>query len=416
MASLQQKKSGWYCQFRFEKKRYTFALGPVAREEAEAKASHVEYLLLRLRQGLLEIPPDVDLVEFVRHDGTPPAKRTVHRAGTRRFGTLGELRDRYLATHEGAHEKSSLDTAAIHFKHLIETLGDDYRLSGLAQADLQKHIDRRAACGVSPETAKKEIHGLRAAWNWGRAAGILDGDWPGKGLVYGKTRQKPHFQTRDEIRRQIACGGLSDEQIEELWESLYLTSDELASFLEHVKSAARHPWIYPMVCFAAHTGARRSELLRVRIADVDFTGRAAILRERKRVRGRQTTRRVPLSSFLADVLKAWLDEHPGGIHLFCHRSYAVVDNGTDCARSMVAVGSGHEPNEAARAEAEVSGRPPRGGRFRSVAPEGAATSGRPPWGRWLYSNSNSPCRRSSSSCSRMYCRTRASSRPTVLTQ
>ncbi|OJW17050.1 MAG: recombinase XerD [Planctomycetales bacterium 71-10] len=321
MASLQQKKSGWYCQFLFEKKRYTFALGPVAREEAEAKASHVEYLLLRLRQGLLEIPPDVDVVEFVRHDGTPPAKRTVHRAAARRSGTLVELRDRYLATHEGAHEKSTLYTAGIHFKHLIQTLGDDYRLSGLAQADLQKHVDRRFSCGVSPATVKKEIDGLRAAWNWGRTSGIVDGDWPGKGLVYGKTRQKPHFQTRDEIRRQIACGGLSDEQIEELWESLYLTSDELASFLEYVKSAARHPWIYPMVCFAAHTGARRSELLRVRIADVDFTGRAAILRERKRVRGRQTTRRVPLSSFLADVLRAWLGEHPGGVHLFCHSRF-----------------------------------------------------------------------------------------------
>ena len=318
MASLQQKKSGWYCQFLFEKKRYTFALGPVAREEAEAKASHVEYLLLRLRQGLLEIPPDVDVVEFVRHDGTPPAKRTVHRAGTRRSGTLGELRDRYLATHEGAHEKSTLYTAGIHFKHLIETLGDDYRLSGLAQADLQKHIDRRSARDVSPVTVKKEVHGLRAAWNWGRAAGMVDGDWPGRGLVYGKTRQKPPFQTRDEIRRQIACGGLADDQIAELWDSLYLTSDELASFLDHVKAAARHPWIHPMICFAAHTGARRSELLRARIADVDFAGGVATLREKKRVKGALTTRRVPLSSFLVGVLGTWLAEHPGGVHLFCH--------------------------------------------------------------------------------------------------
>ena len=83
-------------------------------------------------------------------------------------------------------------------------------------------------------------------------------------------------------------------------------------------------------------------------------------------------------------------------------------------------------NEAPRPEAEVSGRPPRGGRFRPVAPFGGghagkapggpATWGRPPRGRSGYSKSNSPCRHSNSSCSRMYCRMRASSRPTVLTQ
>ena len=73
-----------------------------------------------------------------------------------------------------------------------------------------------------------------------------------------------------------------------------------------------------MVCFAAHTGARRSELLRVRIGDVDFEGKAVLISEKKRARGKRTTRRVPLTTFLADVLKGWLAEHPGGPYLFCN--------------------------------------------------------------------------------------------------
>jgi hypothetical protein len=166
MASLQKKGNGWYCQFVHEKKRHTFALGPVTEEEAEAKAAHVKYLLLRLRHGLLELPATVDVVEFVRHDATPPAKRTVHRPKATKGGTLGELRDRSLAGHRGAHEMNTLDTAGIHFKHLVKTLGEDYRLSGLSQADLQKHVDRRSALGISPVTIQKEVHGLRAAWNW----------------------------------------------------------------------------------------------------------------------------------------------------------------------------------------------------------------------------------------------------------
>jgi integrase len=50
-----------------------------------------------------------------------------------------------------------------------------------------------------------------------------------------------------------------------------------------------------MVCTAAHTGARRSELIRMRVPDVDFVGEVVTVREKKRVRGQLTTRRVPLT-------------------------------------------------------------------------------------------------------------------------
>jgi integrase len=73
-----------------------------------------------------------------------------------------------------------------------------------------------------------------------------------------------------------------------------------------------------MVCFAAHTGARRSELLRAQVTDLDFEGETVLIHERKRQKGRRTSRRGPMSPFLAGVLAAWLDEHPGGPHLFCH--------------------------------------------------------------------------------------------------
>jgi hypothetical protein len=75
----------------------------------------------------------------------------------------------------------------------------------------------------------------------------VSGEWPDKGLVSPKTSEKSPFQTRDEIRRTIARGGLSDDQKAQLWGSLYLTADELAAFLRYVSEAARHPFIYPMV-------------------------------------------------------------------------------------------------------------------------------------------------------------------------
>jgi hypothetical protein len=37
-----------------------------------------------------------------------------------------------------------------------------------------------------------------------------------------------------------------------------------------------------------------------------------LIREKKRARGQRTTRRVPLTSRLGEVLKEWLERHPGG--------------------------------------------------------------------------------------------------------
>jgi integrase len=319
MASIQKKGDGWYCQFCYRGQRPTVATGKVSEDEARAKSAQVDYLLMRLKQRLIEIPPGVEIVDFVRYDGKPPA--SLINPGNGHTGgevvSLAMLRDRFLATHIGAHEENTLGTTRIHFNHMVMTLGDQFPMAELSSADLQRHVDRRAAKGIASVTVRKEIDGLRAAWNWGKRSGLVAVEWPGKGLVYQKTREKPPFQTRAEIERRIKRGGLTPAQKTELWESLFLTTEDLSDFLKYVSGAARHPFIYPMICTAAHAGARRSELLRAQISDVDFEGGVLTLREKKRVRGRQTTRRVPLSNFLAELLKQWMIDHPGGQYLFC---------------------------------------------------------------------------------------------------
>jgi hypothetical protein len=57
MASLQERDGRWQCQFIHHGKRRTFALGRVTEAEAKAKSEQVEYLLMRLGQGLLTLPP-----------------------------------------------------------------------------------------------------------------------------------------------------------------------------------------------------------------------------------------------------------------------------------------------------------------------------------------------------------------------
>ena len=73
MASLQNRNGSYRIFFEYQRKQRVFTIGRVSEAEAKAKADQVDYLLMRLSQGLLAPPPGGDIVAFVRHDGHPPA-------------------------------------------------------------------------------------------------------------------------------------------------------------------------------------------------------------------------------------------------------------------------------------------------------------------------------------------------------
>jgi integrase len=238
--------------------------------------------------------------------------------------TLVGFRDRYLDTHRDSLEERTIEGIGLHFKHLVTALGERFPIRDLKLADLQGYVDRRAKAKgmsgkrLSPATIKKEIVTLRTAWNWAEKMSMVAGRFPYSGLRYPKSDEKPPFQTVEEITRRIAAGGISAAQKKELWESLYLRVEEIADLLAFAKEHAAYPWIYPLMCMAAHTGARRSELIRMLVSDVDFDGGSVIIREKKRVKGKRSTRRAPLTPLLKDALEIWLAVHPGGNTLFCH--------------------------------------------------------------------------------------------------
>src|SRR5262249_16456484 len=121
MAGLQQRNRRYRVIFRYHGKQRTLNLGKVSEGEAESKSAQVDYLLMRLKQGLIELPPGIDIVHFIKHDGNVPA--AAERTPARKSATLASLRDRYLATYAQANEKNTLRTAKTHFRHLAATLG-----------------------------------------------------------------------------------------------------------------------------------------------------------------------------------------------------------------------------------------------------------------------------------------------------
>ncbi|OAI40502.1 recombinase XerD [Planctomycetaceae bacterium SCGC AG-212-D15] len=326
MATLQERNGSYRILFVYQGKRHAFTVGKVSTEEAETKAGQVDYLLLRLKQGYESLPTGMGIVTFMELDGKPPKpapepKTEVQEVPAEKL-TLGSLRDQYLATHSnGTLEQTTLDGVELHFKHLLATLGPGFSVSALSVADLQRHVDRRArkkgtkGKRLSPATIKKEIVTLRTAWNWAVKHKFLSVAFSSDGLRYPKSDEKPDFMTWAEIERRL-LPGVTEAERDELWDCLFLTEPEIEGLLEYVKENASQPWVYPAVCLAAHTGARRSEIFRARIYDVDLAAETVVIHEKKRARGKRTTRRVALSPFLVETLKAWLDVHPGGSFLF----------------------------------------------------------------------------------------------------
>jgi integrase len=318
MATLQQRAESFRVLFVWHGKRRGFTIGKVALSEAEAKLAQADYLLMRLQQRLLTLPTGCDIETFLRFDGNPPLTNGQGSPESKPQRFLGEFTEHYLASNAPSLEPSTVNGIKGHFKHLKRTYGERFPLAELTLAELQKHVDRRAKDRyrkrlINAATIRKEIVSLRTAWNWGVRMDYVSGRFPAVGLRFPKTDEKPPFMTRAEILRRIDSGATAKE----LWHSLFLTVTEIQELLGHVQQQAKHGFLYPMFCFAAHTGARRSELLRAELGDVDLVGETVLIRERKRVRGKRTTRRVPLSPCLCKVLKDSLADHPGGSFLFC---------------------------------------------------------------------------------------------------
>ena len=201
------RSGSFQVNFRFQGKERTFTLGPVSQAEA------------RRQGGPRRLPPPATQAG-TRRASVRRRHRLVRRAG-RQSGTgcessleppgvrtsLGTLRDRYLATHAGAHEEKTLYTTRIHFKHSSRRSARAFPLSELTHASFQRAHQPPGAQPASRRSRSRkrslrfEPPGIGAeGMSWSRPSGQVSG------LVYRKTSEKPPFQTRDEIERQISQG------------------------------------------------------------------------------------------------------------------------------------------------------------------------------------------------------------------
>ena len=321
MASIREDtRSGRYLVlFRYGGRQFQRALKTTSQKEANAIRGRIDETLQLIDRGRLEIPENADPATFILSDGKQTNKRVA-----RKLLLLEDLFKAYDDERiERVKEATTIVTERIHLNHLRKHLPLRTAAQAVSAAELQQYVARRLkdkwrGRRIKVDTVKKEVATFRAIWNWAERHGHVVGRAPTHGLQYPKRDAKPPFMTRDEIERVINRGGHSEFEEQELWDALFLKSEESSKLLTEVKEAARHPFIYPMFVFVAHTGARRSELLRSQIDDFDFEARIIKIREKKRSRKNAITyRHVPMTSLLQTTMQTWFESHPGGNHTLC---------------------------------------------------------------------------------------------------
>jgi integrase len=336
MASLQQEPTGvWHVVVRIEGKRYKRSLGTKIESEANCRRDEIQETIDLVKRNRIRVPEGVKAIDFVLANGElEKVKKVNPSTPSPQSPTLNKLFHSFFESlPPNSIEENTIATMRIHERHLTRLLKGNFLVQELDGSVLQRYVNKRSSektqylvdrtqseikcrkrrTNVSATTIKKEIVTLGAVWRWAMANSLLVGDFPNRGLRYPKVDEKPPFQTMSEIARQIEQDGLSGSENRLLWDCLYLRKQELDQLLKFVKDNANHEFIYPMFVMAAHTGARRSEILRAQCSDFDIENLVITIREKKRVKGRRSTRRVPMTPLLRNALSEWLsNSHPGG--------------------------------------------------------------------------------------------------------
>jgi len=335
MATLQPINNAFYIRFRFGGRPYRRTLGMVARDEAENTKKQVEVNLHRIKVGLIPPPPPgADVPLYVLTGGKEGGKPTEAEKPAQPVQSLKELWDGYLASlPSGAKEESSLMTEKGHFNHLLRILKAATPVANLTTDDLQRYIGKRSKEPgfrglIKSRTIRKEISTFRNVWNnFALPRKVVDKNFRaafGK-LMYPKERERPPFQTWEQIERQIERGGLSKNEIADLWDCLFLDIERVKEFLDHVRQKPGLPgWVYPALVAAAHTGCRRGEIMRSVVKDWDIgaDSQHPMVQWREKTKDREkefTYRQVAVTPLLRSVMTEWLSpaKHPGGQHVFC---------------------------------------------------------------------------------------------------
>ena len=324
MASLDKDEATgrFRIRFRYGGQEFKRSLKVKESREAEGIRGRVEETILLLERGRLTMPEDAEPATFILSDGKMGQKLTLG-TSTTVGGLFAVYAEKFSAS---AKEANTRRVEGLHANHLKRLLGSKTPLRQVTTAIVQGYVDGRAAEKwhgqlIRAETIRKEVATLRMVWTWATRQNLVKEAVPNlaAGLTFPKGSQKPPFQTWGQVTALTERGGLTKVQLREAWDRVFLDATQVNELLAWVSNhRMRSDWLCPLFLFAAHTGARRSELMRSLVEDFNFTSGLVHIREKKKSKSMHTFRSVDLTPELADAMQCYFqNKHPGGAYAFC---------------------------------------------------------------------------------------------------
>jgi integrase len=329
MAWLERRGERFRVVFRFRNEKYHVNLKETAQKDADACLARLEENLRLVERGRLVVPEGADLGLFLLSDGR--LEKPVVLARPVKLAELFAIYQKEFTA--GAKEAITREMEDIHMKHLARIIGGETLLTAVTAGTIQLFVDARSreehnGYPVKPKTVRKAVATLRFVWNWANRQGHVPTRYPAVELVFPKERQPEPFRTYDQVKAILDRGGVDKRRERELWDGLFLDPAQIAEVLEHVRRKTSARYLYPLLVTAAHTGARRSELFRARVEDIDFDAKHVLLREKKRSRDKETFRTVDMTPVVERVMRTYFAEvHPGGVFAFCSRANVMLTDG-----------------------------------------------------------------------------------------
>ena len=317
MANLSQKDGIYLIRFRYREKEYKRSLKTRSKTDADGAKAAVETTIHRLLIGLLQIPPEIDPGDFIVSGGTCTVPSTPIKKPDLPSTRL--LTANYLKAQEPVLAPSYQYSQGVHLRHLLRHLGSlaDEPCDRVGRLELESFLHRRLT-ERDPGTVAKERVTLREFYKW-----LVNQEHlavsPAATLPTIKGgSDRPPFRTIGEIQRIINRGGLSDDEINHLWECLFLSPQEIAGLLATVRDRAKEDFSHLLHVIPAYTGIRRGEVLRLRWIDVDLDEGYICARSRKQSRSRtEVIRRIDVHPELKQILLEWRKQRRKGQHVVC---------------------------------------------------------------------------------------------------
>ena len=274
----------------------------------------IERAIHGLTTGLLQVPVGVDPGDYILRGGT---RKEVVRP-LRSVPPLEALIGEYLGGQ--AHKASAtVYTEGVHLRNLVKNLGPKAEAPAdrIAHRDLDQYLQARLK-ERTPSTVHKERDTITSLFKWAVDHGYMDLS-PAADLTPIKEEvELPRFRTAAEVEAMLARGGLSEAEVNDAWDRLYLTPAEIAGLLRLVRERADTDFGHLLHAIPAYTGMRRGEVLRLRWSDVELDQGFVVARSRKQSRrAAETARRIDLHPELRRELLGWRGERPGGRYVVC---------------------------------------------------------------------------------------------------